>query len=444
MEGGKILASKEAEQSILGSVFYDESTIRILIDKVRVKDFYYLRHQLIYQAMLDLFNEKNPIDPTTVITKLDDKGELNDCGGSEYIIGLMDSIPSIANLETYVELIKDKAVQRNVVQVCSDILKETNDNIPNSKEFLDSVEKRIFTATSERTTSDLVPVRTMLDSVYSKIQSNAQSESTVIGLDVGYKRINELTLGLQNSELIILAARPSMGKTALALNIACNVASTRKRPYVAFFSLEMGLDQLALRLISQKSNIPQDLLKIGKFNDNSAWSRINYAINELQGYNLYFDDSGVSTVQDLRSVCRKKKNEGKLDFVVIDYLQLLSTADRYESRTQEVSSISRALKEMARELNIPVLALSQLSRTLEQRSDKRPIMSDLRESGSIEQDADIVMFIYRDFYYNKQTENPNLAEVNIVKNRNGMIGRAELIFKDSCTNFLDMDEGRKE
>jgi replicative DNA helicase len=232
-----------------------------------------------------------------------------------------------------------------------------------------------------------------------------------------------------------------MGKTALGLNIACNVASLKSRPYVAFFSLEMGLDQLALRLISQKSNINQNELKTGKFKDSTAWNRINYAVSELQNYNLMFDDTGTSSVQELRSLCRKKKSEGKLDFVVIDYLQLLKSSSHYENRVQEVSEISRTLKQMAKELDVPVLALSQLSRTVDSRPDKHPVMSDLRESGSIEQDADIVMFIYRDDYYKKdQSEKPNIADIEVAKNRSGMIGRLELIFKPECTNFIDMEE----
>jgi len=441
----KILANKDAEQSILGAVFFDESVIRLLKDKVVKEDFNYVRHQEIFDCMIELYNQHTPIDYTTVISALSDKGKINDCGGSEYILGLMDSVPSIANIETYIELVKDKAVQRKVIKACNDIIIESNKDIEDSKAFLDSVEKKIYEATKERTAKDLTPVAAVLDETYQKIQDNASRDGDVIGIDTGYKELNRLTLGFQPSELIILAARPSMGKTAFALNLACNVASLKSRPYVAFFSMEMSLDQLALRLISAKSNIDQSQLKTGKFYDRESWSRISYAIDELKQYNIMFDESGVSTVQQLRSLCRKKKSEGKLDLVVIDYLQLLSSSTKNDSRVQEVSEISRSLKEMAKELNIPVIALSQLSRTLEQRQDKRPIMSDLRESGSIEQDADIVMFIYRDAYYNKESEKKNIAEILIQKNRNGIVGSFELIFKGECTNFIDMaQEGTEE
>jgi len=441
----KVLANKDAEQSILGAVFYDESTIRLLKDKVVKEDFYFLRHQEIFECMVELFDHKTPIDSTTVISSLDDKGKLNECGGSEYILGLMDAVPSISNIETYIELVKDKAVQRKVIKACNDIIIESNKDIEDSKTFLDGVEKKIYEATKERTAKDLTQVASILEDSYQKIKDNASRDGDVTGIDTGYRELNRLTLGFQKSELIILAARPSMGKTAFALNLACNVASLKTRPYVAFFSMEMSLDQLALRLISAKSNIDQSTLKTGKFYEKDAWSRIRYAIDELKDYNLLFDESGVSTVQQLRSLCRKKKSEGKLDMVVIDYLQLLSSSSKNDSRVQEVSEISRSLKEMAKELDIPVIALSQLSRTLEARQDKRPIMSDLRESGSIEQDADIVMFIYRDAYYNKESEKKNIAEILIQKNRNGIVGSFELIFKGECTNFIDMaQEGTEE
>jgi len=438
-----ILASKDAEQSVLGAVFYDESTIKLIIDKLQSTDFYYLRHQNIYDTMVELYKQKTPIDSTTVISHLEDLGKLNECGGAEYIMELVEAVPSISNLETYITLVKDKSVQRNVVAACNSIIKDSNEpeKISDPKAFLDSVEKRIFDCTKERTAGAFVPIRSVLKEVYEKIESNAQKEGTVTGYDTGYHKLNKLTLGFQNSDLIILAARPSMGKTALALNLACNVASLKERPYVAFFSLEMSLDQLALRLISQKSNIDQNELKTGKFYDPQAWNKINYAINELQDLNLMFDDSGTSTVQELRSLCRKKKSEGKLDFVVIDYLQLLSTTSKATNEVQMLSEISRALKEMAKELNIPVLALSQLSRSLEQRTDKTPIMSDLRGSGSIEQDADVCMFIHREAYYKKNDPTiANQALLLVRKNRNGMTGDVDLIFKGGCTNFIDVDE----
>ena len=438
MPDQRVLANTDAEQSVLGSIFFDESTIKSLVDKLRTSDFYYLRHQYIFDAMCDLFKMKTPIDTTTVISYLEDRGRLNDCGGAEYILKLMDAVPSASNIDSYIEIVRDKATQRGIVQLCNDIIKETNTDIPDNKLFVDSVERRVFEATKERGAQDLVGISTVVDNVVQKIQVNAQSTGDLVGFDTGYHNLNKKTLGFKPTELIILAARPAMGKTALAINLACNIASLKSRPYVAFFSLEMGLDQIVTRMISQMSNIPQSELQTGHFSDSNAWNRINYATENLKSYNIMFDDSGVSTVQDLRSICRKKKNEGKLDFVVIDYLQLLGSANKRESRTQEVSEISRILKSMAKELNVPVLALAQLSRLVEQRQDKTPVMSDLRESGSIEQDADLILSIYRDDYYNKNSEKPGLAKITILKNRSGMTGDFELIFRGACTNFIDM------
>ena len=445
MPNQKVLANTDAEQSVLGSVFFDESTIKGLVDKLKTSDFYYLRHQYIFDAMCDLFKMKTPIDTTTVISYLDNRGRLNDCGGAEYILSLMDAVPSTSNVDAYVESVRDKATQRAIVKLCNDIVTETNTDIKDNKSFIDSVEKRMFEVTKDRGAQDLVGISSVLDEVIVKIQKNAQITSRIIGYDTGYHKLNEKTLGFQDTQLIILAARPAMGKTALALNIACNIASLKSRPYVAFFSLEMGLSDLVIRLLSQISNIPQGELKTGQFTDSNAWNRINYAVDTLRGYNIMFDDSGASTVQDLRSICRKKKNEGKLDFVVIDYLQLLSSSNKNDSRTQEVSEISRILKAMAKELNIPVLALAQLSRSVESRKPPVPVMSDLRESGSIEQDADLILSIYRDEYYNKEnSEKPGTAQIDILKNRSGMTGTFDLIFKGACTNFIDMDESREE
>lgn len=436
MDEEKILASRDAEQSVLGSVFYDNTSIKMLADKIHPEDFYYPRHQEIYQTMLNLFDRQTPIDSTTVITDLEDRGKLNECGGAQYIIDLTDAVPTVSNLDTYIELVKDKAIQRKVVAACNEIIHNAQGDVSDSKKFLDDVERKIFNVTSERTTRDLKPVGEMLQEAEEKIQINStKTQGTVIGLDTGYPELNKDTLGFQNSELIILAARPSMGKTALALNIATNIAKLPSHPYVAFFSLEMGLDQLALRLISSEAMIDQMELKMGHFSVPHAWEKINWACKQLESTNLMFDESGTVKVQELRSICRKRKSEGKLDFVVVDYLQLLSSDSNNDSRVQEVSEISRSLKAMARELQVPVLALSQLSRALEQREDKTPIMADLRESGSIEQDADIVMFIYRPGYYSKD-KNDHSAKITIAKNRNGIAGvEFNLLFNPQYTTF---------
>lgn len=438
MPESKILASSEAEQSILGSVFYDESTIKLLNDKLLTKDFYYLRHQLIFDAMIELFREGSPIDSTTVINLLDNKGKLNDCGGSQYIIDLTDSVPSTTNLLAYIDIVKDKSVQRNVVQVCNDIIVESNKEIQNPKEFLDNVEKKIFQATSERTVKDMVPIAKILEETRNKVIENSKKSGTITGLETGYDGIDSATLGLQPAELIVLAARPSVGKTTFALNIATHIAKLPSRPYVAFFSLEMSLDQLGIRLLASEAMVNQTELKLGKFKDSSAWEKINWAINGLEGINLMFDDSGSTTVQDVRSICRKKKSEDKLDFVVVDYLQLLSTAQHFESRTQQVGEISRVLKEMSRELRVPVLALSQLSR--HSGDNGEPSLTDLRESGSIEQDADVVMFLYKEI--DKDTNQPvqNVVNCTIKKNRNGVLNAFKLAFDGGRSAFNNITE----
>ena len=250
MPNQKVLANTDAEQSVLGSIFYDESTIKMLVDKLRTSDFYYLRHQYIFDAMCDLFKMKTPIDTTTVISYLDGRGRLNDCGGAEYILSLMDAVPSTSNVESYIEIVRDRATQRSIVKLCNDIIQETNTDIPDNKAFIDGVEKRMFEVTKDRGAQDLIGINRVLDDVIEKIQKNAQISSRIIGYDTGYHQLNLKTLGFQNTQLIILAARPAMGKTALALNLACNIASLKSKPHVAFFSLEMGLSDLVIRVIN--------------------------------------------------------------------------------------------------------------------------------------------------------------------------------------------------
>ena len=310
--------------------------------------------------------------------------------------------------------------------------------------FIDDMEKKIFLTTRERRTGDLKPVIEVANEVVKNIEKTSQLKGDITGLDTGYTMLNRYTLGLQPSELVILAARPSMGKTALALNIALNVARNEDKPYVAFFSLEMGVEQLVMRLLSSISAINNNELKLGRL-AGGDWKKLDYAVNSLSKINLLLDDSGTVNVADLRSKCRKMKSDGKLDLVIVDYLQLLSgSKNRGDNRVQEVSEISRTLKEIARELKIPVLALSQLSRTVETRPDKRPIMADLRESGSIEQDADIVLFLYRDDYYTKEkSTNPNTATVIIAKNRSGTTGDFNLLFHKETTTFTNLSSSEE-
>ena len=430
----KIPQNISAEQAVLGSVFFEQGSLKTILDKLQDHDFYLPNHQAIYLAMKALFQENVFIDFTTLTDRLENMNMLAKAGGLEYISGLIDAVPSSANLINYINIVKDKSVLRQIQDTCREIV-EKSYSVENAPDFIDDVERDIFSITKEKRTSDFKSVSEVASLMVEKIAQQAQIGSDVTGLDTKYYKLNQYTLGLQPSDLVIIAARPSMGKTAFALNLALNVAKNPTRPHVAFFSLEMGVDQLVMRLLSCQSQVDNFNLRQGKLTP-QEWEKIHFAVDSLSELNLHFDDSGTVKVTDMRSKCRKLKQEGKLDLIVIDYLQLLSgSAHNQANRVQEVSEISRVLKETARELKIPVIALSQLSRNVENRKEKQPIMADLRESGSIEQDADIIMFLYREDYYEQDTTRKNMVDVIIAKNRSGTIGDFELYFNRSMSTF---------
>lgn len=425
----------EAEQAVLGSVFVDQGAIKTLIDKLDSEDFYNYRHKVIYTAMVELFHENIEIDYQTLSNKLDTKGLLNDAGGVDYIIGLINTVPSTMNLVNYIDIVTDKAITRRIMDACRKIIEDGYSN-DDTLSFVDNSEKTIFDIAKSRRTTDFVTIRDVTEVVIQKAESSKNNEGKLTGLDTGYHELNDYTLGLQPTELMIIAARPAMGKSAFALNIATNVAKMGHHPYVAFFSLEMGSDQLVSRILSAESKVHGEAIRTGHLSP-VQWQQIQLAKDNLSQLNILFDDSGTVKVTDLRQKCRKLAQEKKLDLVIIDYLQLLS-GTRTENRVQEVSEISRTLKEMARELKIPVIALSQLSRQVERREDKVPMMADLRDSGSIEQDADIILFMYRDDYYNKTDSNrPDTADVIIAKNRSGAVTTDNIVlsFNKSCSYF---------
>ncbi len=425
----------EAEQSVLGSVFVDQSVIKTLVDKLESDDFYTYRHKVIYNAMLELFQENIEIDYTTLSNKLETKGLLNDAGGIDYILGLVNAVPSIVNLVSYIDIVRDKSITRRIMDACRKIIEDGYAN-DNAIDFVDNSEKTIFDIAKSRRTSDFIRIGDVAEEVIEKTEQAKGNAGKLTGLDTGFMELNEYTHGLQPSELIILAARPSMGKSAFALNICTNVAKMPEKPHVAFFSLEMGADQLVGRMLSAESRIHSNAIRTGELSP-TQWQQISLAKETLSNLNIVFDDSGTVKVTDLRQKCRKLAQEKKLDLVIIDYLQLLS-GTRTENRVQEVSEISRILKEMARELKIPVIALSQLSRAVERREDKTPMMADLRDSGSIEQDADIILFLYRDDYYTKEkSERPNTVEIVVAKNRSGAtsVENIQLAFNKSCSYF---------
>ncbi len=430
----KIPQSINAEQAVLGSVFFDQGSLKTILDKLQDHDFYLPNHQAIYQAMKSLFQENIFIDFTTLSDRLENMNMLAKAGGIEYISGIIDAVPSTANLLNYINIVKDKSVLRQIQDTCRGII-EKSYSVENAPEFIDDVERDIFSITKEKRTSDFKDVGEIATLLVDKIAEQAQIGGEVTGLDTKYYQLNKFTLGLQPSDLIIIAARPSMGKTAFALNVALNVAKNPTRPHVAFFSLEMGVDQLVMRLLSCQSQVDNFRIRQGNLNS-QEWEKIHYAVDALSELNLHFDDSGTVKVTDMRSKCRKLKQEGKLDLIVIDYLQLLSgSVHNQANRVQEVSEISRVLKETARELKVPVIALSQLSRNVENRKEKEPIMADLRESGSIEQDADIIMFLYREDYYDAETARKNLVDIILAKNRSGTIGKFELLFNRNMSTF---------
>jgi replicative DNA helicase len=408
----------------------------VIADKLLVEDFYSPTNQIVYKAMLTLFQNNNAIDIITVITYLENTNNLERVGGRDFIINLSSVVPSTANLGEYINIVKDRSVLRRLQEKFGELI-EKSKSVEDAPHFIDQVEKEIFDITKNRRTSDFINVGEIADETINKLAEREQVTNNVTGLDTRYKAFNSFTLGLQGSDLLIVAARPGVGKTAFALNLALNIGTLPEKPHIAFFSLEMGVEQLLLRLLSAQSSISNTKLRKADLTS-GEWERLQTAVSNLKGTNIYFDDSGTVMVTDLRSKCRKLKQNNKLDLVIVDYLQLLSGSGLYRgNRVQEVSEISRILKEMARELKVPVVALSQLSRSIEQRKgdDKRPKMSDLRESGSIEQDADIIVFLYVKDEDDDDERKRNLTQFSIAKNRHGTPGDFKLIFNKETSKF---------
>jgi len=430
--------NREAEQAVLGSVFVDQTAMKSIVDKLDTDDFFVLKHKVIFNAMVDLYKSNVEIDYTTLTNLLNTRELLAEAGAIDYILGLINAVPSIANLTNYINIVKDKSITRRIMDACRQIV-EDGYGTDDALSFVDESEKKIFDIAKERRTSDFVRIGEVTEIVIEKAEAAKENQGTLTGLDTGFTMLNRMTLGLQPTELLILAARPSMGKSAFALNIARNVAKLDHKPYVAFYSLEMGSDQLVSRMLSSESRIHSTKIRTGNLS-NLEWQQLNLAQESLSKLNIVFDDSGTVKVTDLRQKCRKLKQDKGLDLIIVDYLQLLSGSNPSVGRVNEVSEISRTLKEMARELKVPVIALSQLSRQVERRDDKKPLMADLRESGSIEQDADIIMFLYREDYYTKDTTNANQVDLMIAKNRQGAttVDPIKLSFNKECSYFENM------
>ena len=427
--------NEEAERSALGAVMLNKEVLLDVTEEVKPEDFYNESHREIFDAIMNLYRENTAVDMLTVCEELNRRKTLDMVGGRAYIATLTAEVPSTANAGEYAKIVSEKAMLRRLITAAEDITIKGYDDKMAAEELLDYAEGDIFRIAQKRQRNDYAKIQDVLMKNLRIIDQAVQNKGQVIGLPTGFKQLDEKTSGLQPSDLIIVAARPGMGKTAFALNIA-QQSAVKAGASVLIFSLEMSQEQLGQRLIAMQARVESEKLKKGTL-DLKDWDRINFALNELNNTKIVIDDTPGISIMEMRNKCRRLKAEQGLDLIVVDYLQLMTFDGRADSRQQEISALSRHLKLLAREMNCPVIVLSQLSRAPELRQDKRPMLSDLRESGSIEQDADIVMFLYRDDYYNENTEKPGVCEINIAKHRSGPTDRIDLTWVARYTKFSD-------
>ena len=431
--------SLEAEQSVIGSMIMDKDAIIAASEILLQEDFYHQQYGILFESMVELFNTGEPVDLVTLQNKLKEKDVPPEISSLEYVKELVTAVPTSANIKHYANIVKEKAILRKLIRVNEEIENECYAGKEELDIILGDTEKKVFDLLQSRGGGDYVPIKQVVLNALGKIEQASKQKGTVTGIATGFTDLDYRTAGMQPSDLILVAARPSMGKTAFVLNIAQYVAF-HSDLCAAIFSLEMSKEQLVNRLFSLESRVDAQALRTGNLAD-SDWEKLVEGAGTIGRSNLIIDDTPGISISELRSKCRKYKLEHDLKIVIIDYLQLMSGSGRStDSRQQEISDISRSLKSLARELNVPVVALSQLSRAVEQRPDHRPMLSDLRESGAIEQDADVVMFIYRDDYYNKDSENKNIAEIIIAKQRNGPIGTINLVWLPEYTKFANMEK----
>lgn len=428
----------EAEQSVLGAIFLDPDALITASEILMADDFYRTAHQKIFQTMLSLNDRGKSIDVVMVTEELAAKKELEDVGGLAYLGELANAVPTAANIAQYAKIVEEKSLLRRLIRTATKIVEDGYTREDEVEALLSEAEKKMMEVASRKTASDFKHVKDVLVQTYDNIEQLMFREGDVTGIPTGFRDLDKITAGFQRNDLIIVAARPSVGKTAFALNVAQSVA-VKARENVAIFSLEMGADQLVMRMLCAEGNIDAQVLRTGTLEEED-WRKLTMAMGSLSNSGIYIDDTPGVRINEIRAKCRRLAQEQGLGMILIDYLQLIQGSGKPgENRQQEVSEISRSLKGLARELKVPVIALSQLSRGVEQRQDKRPMMSDLRESGSIEQDADIVAFLYRDDYYDKESESKNLIEIIIAKQRNGPTGTVTLAFKKEFNKFLDVD-----
>ena len=426
----------EAEQSVIGAMLMDRDAITIASEILTVDDFYQKQYGILFEAMVELYTENVPVDLITLQNRLKEKDVPPEISSLEFVRDMITKVPTSVNVGTYAKIVSEKAALRRLIRVNEEIASACYAGKDSVEEIMEDTEKKIFQVLQRKTNDEFVPIKDVVLNALDKIEAASRMKGSVTGMPTGFIDLDYKTSGFQPSDLILIAARPSMGKTAFVLNIAEYMAF-RSNETVAIFSLEMSKEQLVNRLFALESRVDSQILRTGNLSDND-WSSLIEAAGVIGRSNLIIDDTPGISVSELRSKCRKYKLEHNLGIIMIDYLQLMQGSRKSESRQQEISDISRSLKEIARELQVPVVALSQLSRAVEQRPDHRPMLSDLRESGAIEQDADIVMFLYRDDYYNHDTEKKDVAEVIIAKQRNGPIGTVELAWLPRYTKFANM------
>lgn len=429
----------EAEQSVLGGILIENEAINKVTEILAPEDFYRDGHRKIYTALIDLSERDEPADLITLTNELRKKDQLDAIGGASYLASLIDSVPTAANIEYYAKIVREKAILRKLIETSTEIITQSYQDRGDVESFLDEAEKSIFEISERRVRPSYYSIRQIVKDSLDTISKLYEKKELITGVPSGFKDLDKMTAGFQPSDLIIVAGRPSMGKTAFCLNIAQYAAIERKTP-VAIFSLEMSKEQLVIRMLCSQSQVEGHKLRTG-FLHESDWTKLTLAAGTLYEAPIFIDDTAALSVLELRAKARRLKADHQLGLIVIDYLQLMKGRARAESRQQEISEISRSLKALAKELHVPLIAVSQLSRKTEERHGNRPQLSDLRESGAIEQDADVILFVFREEVYNRQEDNQGKAEIIIGKQRNGPIGKVDLAFLDKFTAFKDLYKG---
>ena len=442
MELGKIPPHDiEAEQAVIGSMLTDSDAVMAAVEKLRAESFYREDNKLIFEAIVNLYNRSEPVDLVTVKDELSSMGNFEKVGGFEYLAILPDKVPTTANVQKYIDIVEEKATLRKLIKTANEIIDLGYNPTEDVEDIMAGAEKKIFDIIQNKNQKSYTPIKDVLIESFTKLEELYNQKSKITGVPTGFVDLDDKTAGLHGSDLILIAARPAMGKTAFALNIAANAAIRSNTP-VAIFNLEMSKDQLVNRILCIEAMVDSNKIMTGKLEEDD-WSKLASVVGPISDSGIYIDDTPGISIMEIRTKCRKLKMEKNIGLIVIDYIQLIQGSNNRKngSREQEIAEISRSLKILAKELNVPVIALSQLSRAVEQRPDHRPMLSDLRESGSIEQDADIVMFLYRDDYYNPDSEEKDISEVIIAKHRAGSTGTVQLLWMGNYTKFVNLARG---